>query len=183
MGGPGKRENLTPWKPGQSGNPGGRPSKRPITERYAKFADLPVDEKTRKAMKLDQGATLADAATKRLYQGAIEGDYDALREIREGIEGKGNSLANAEISLNEAVADTERSADDPDIPTFLKPGALMEVRTLKPPPFPDIERAPEKLAQLQGQLLQLERQMNLVRESLGKIITELFERNREAFPP
>jgi hypothetical protein len=183
MGGPGKEENLKKWKPGQSGNPGGRPRKRPITERYAEFAEHPVDEKTRKALKLDEGATLADAAIGRLFQGAIEGDRDALKEIREGIEGKGSSLANVEISLRDAIIGTERPADSDDIPTFLKPGASMGVRELGPPPPPDIERAPEQLAQLQRELLQLENQMDVVRETLGKIITKLVGRNRDAFPP
>src|SRR5262245_60822112 len=30
----GKIENLKPWQSGQSGNPGGRPKKKPITELY-----------------------------------------------------------------------------------------------------------------------------------------------------
>jgi hypothetical protein len=30
----GRPENLAPWKPGQSGNPGGPPEKKPITEAY-----------------------------------------------------------------------------------------------------------------------------------------------------
>jgi hypothetical protein len=88
MGAPGKIENLKPWKPGQSGNPGGRPKKRPITQRYAQFAEVPVEAKTRKALKLPKGATLADAAVKRAYQEAINGNLDALEEIREAIEGK-----------------------------------------------------------------------------------------------
>ena len=40
----------------------------------------------------------------------------------------------------------------------------------------------EELAHLHGELLQLEKRVNSVRESLGKAITELFGTDRQAFP-
>jgi len=49
-------------------------------------------------------------------------------------------------------------------------------------PFRNIERAKEEMAQLHGDLLQLEKRVNSVRESLGKAITELFGTDRQAFP-
>jgi hypothetical protein len=120
-------ENLKPWKPGQSGNPGGRPKRRPITERYAKVAEVPVEEKIRKALKLPEGSTLADAAVKSAYQGAIEGDLDALKEIREGIEGRNSDpLVSVSLSLSEAVALTENKGE---VPTWLQ-GEMIET-------FPD----------------------------------------------
>ena len=33
--------NLIPWKPGQSGNPGGRPKRKPITEAYERLIGNP----------------------------------------------------------------------------------------------------------------------------------------------
>src|SRR5487761_175828 len=48
--------------------------------------------------------------------------------------------------------------------------------------FRNIERAREEIAQLHGELLQLEKRANSVRESLGKVITELFGTDRQAFP-
>ena len=36
-GGPGHPATLKPWKPGQSGNPSGRPKKKPITEIFEKI--------------------------------------------------------------------------------------------------------------------------------------------------
>ncbi len=48
--------------------------------------------------------------------------------------------------------------------------------------FRNIERAKDELAQLHGELLQLENRVNSVRESLGKTITELFGTDRQAFP-
>jgi hypothetical protein len=40
----GKVENLTPFKPGQSGNPGGIPNGKPITSAMHKLLQLPVEE-------------------------------------------------------------------------------------------------------------------------------------------
>jgi hypothetical protein len=130
MGAPGKIENLKPWKPGQSGNPGGRPKKRPITERYAQFAEAPVEEKTRKALKLPKGATLADAAVKRAYQEAVDGNLDALKEIREAIEGKvDKATVSVSLSLSELLAATENTGE---VPTWLE-GEVIDL------PAPELE--------------------------------------------
>jgi Family of unknown function (DUF5681) len=76
------------FSPGQSGNPGGRPKKRPISERYLTVAELPVDEKLRKKLGLPIGATYADAGVVAQYNAMIRGNPSAAREIREAIEGK-----------------------------------------------------------------------------------------------
>jgi hypothetical protein len=47
--------------------------------------------------------------------------------------------------------------------------------------FRNIERARGELTQLHGELLQLEKRVNSVRESLGRAITELFGTDRQAF--
>jgi|SRR5215472_11357016 len=39
----GRPENLTPWKPGQSGNPGGRHKKKPLTEALEKIYSDPEE--------------------------------------------------------------------------------------------------------------------------------------------
>jgi len=51
-----------------------------------------------------------------------------------------------------------------------------------PTTYRNIERAREEVAQLHGELRQLEKRVNSVRESLGKAITELFGPDRQAFP-
>jgi hypothetical protein len=51
-----------------------------------------------------------------------------------------------------------------------------------PTTFRGIERVREDVAQLHVELLQLEKHVNLVRESLGKAITDLFGTNHPAFP-
>jgi hypothetical protein len=91
MAGKGRIQNLRPpWKPGESGNPDGRPKNRPISNLYAEFAERPVPEKLRRALGLAKGATFAEAQTVSLFTAASNGNVQAAREIREGIEGKAN---------------------------------------------------------------------------------------------
>ena len=76
------------FKAGQSGNPGGRPRKRPISERYAELAELRLPEKDRIKHGLPKGATYGDALVAFVFKAALEGNPYAAREIREAIEGK-----------------------------------------------------------------------------------------------
>lgn len=78
-----------PWKLGcPSPNPGGRPKKNPISDRYAELAETPLPENIRKIMKLGRGATYADALALSQFQAGIKGRTEAAREVREAIEGK-----------------------------------------------------------------------------------------------
>jgi hypothetical protein len=91
MAGKGRIENLRPpWKPGESGNPDGRPKKRPISDRYNSFAETPLPKKRRLELGLPRGTTYGDALTMRLFDAAIDGNCRAAREIREAIEGRPN---------------------------------------------------------------------------------------------
>ena len=76
------------WKPGESGNPAGRPKKRPISERYEARAEMPLDEELRAVLKLPKGATYGDALAFAQFRSAIKGKADAAREIREAVEGR-----------------------------------------------------------------------------------------------
>lgn len=75
------------WMPGQSGNPGGRPKKKPITSAYARAVDNPAD---------------ADKLAKALFEKACAGDVNAAKELREGIEGKALQAVrlDGELDLN-----------------------------------------------------------------------------------
>lgn len=86
---------LKPFKKGQSGNPGGRPKKRPITDEYFALADRPIPEKLRKKLQpkfdvdLWEGITFCQVgALRRFLDSMAEGGYLASKEIRESIEGK-----------------------------------------------------------------------------------------------
>jgi predicted DNA-binding transcriptional regulator AlpA len=48
--------------------------------------------------------------------------------------------------------------------------------------FRNMERAREELAHLHGEIRQLEKRVDTLRESLGKAITELFWTDHQAFP-
>ena len=80
--------NSFRWPKGVSGNAGGRPKKRPITERYQFIAELPLPESERRKMHLWKGVTYGDAAAIGTFLAAIEGQHSAAKEIREAIEGK-----------------------------------------------------------------------------------------------
>ena len=84
----GNPQNLKMWKPGQSGNPSGRPKTRPISDAYLAVADLPLPEDWRLKLKLPKGATYRQAVALRQFHQAIKGIPQAAREIREAIEGK-----------------------------------------------------------------------------------------------
>lgn len=80
--------NLKKWEPGQSGNPSGRPHKRPITDRYREILETLLPDEIRKALSLPTGATHGDAIALAQARQAIKGKTEAAREIREAIEGK-----------------------------------------------------------------------------------------------
>jgi hypothetical protein len=86
---------LIPFKPGQSGNPNGRPKKTPITDEYEKLAGKKYPETLRisfnkkwKVEVLKKGATYAEANAAAKYLAGINGDTAASKEFRESIEGK-----------------------------------------------------------------------------------------------
>ena len=85
-------ENLKPWKPGQSGNPGGRPRRDAITgalrEQLASQTNSP-----------DGGSeTIADAIAAALIKHALRGDVRAIREIADRTEGRPRQQFNIEAS-------------------------------------------------------------------------------------
>ena len=69
---------LKPFQPGQSGNPGGRPKKLPITDAIREELEREVTG----------GLSLAHAIARKLVRLALEGDMDAIREIADRTEGK-----------------------------------------------------------------------------------------------
>jgi hypothetical protein len=76
------------FKPGQSGNPGGRPKKRPISDRYAELAEVLIPEKDRIKHGLPKGATYGQMLAVAVFNAALAGEINAAREIREAVEGK-----------------------------------------------------------------------------------------------
>ncbi len=84
------------FKPGQTGNAGGRPGKRPITDRYFEQLTqvIPANLVTRfnrscHAKLLQVGDTWGKAiAVRACYEAVFAASIRAMREMREAIEGK-----------------------------------------------------------------------------------------------
>jgi hypothetical protein len=97
---PGKVENLRPWQPGQSGNPGGRPKRKPLTDAYARILDMtiPGDE---------DGRTFAEAIALAMAKEAIKGKVHAATELADRVEGRaplhGDSVGTSD-RLDEVIA-------------------------------------------------------------------------------
>jgi hypothetical protein len=91
----GKLENLRPWQPGQSGNPGGRPKKRPLTELYEEFLS---DGSTVKAIRA--------AILKNLKCGKTA-FVPLLREMADRVEGKVTQSIDSKVTEVSQLSDDE----------------------------------------------------------------------------
>lgn len=72
------------WKPGQSGNVGGRPKIKPISDALRQLLDEPYSGREKRF----KGMTNACALATRLYELALGGDLAAMRELADRVEGK-----------------------------------------------------------------------------------------------
>jgi hypothetical protein len=92
---PNSQRALTPqWTQGQSGNPKGRPRKRPITEELERTGSSLCPPSIRRivaklGIKLEENATWNQALSLALYHAAVtRGDVVVAREITDRLEGK-----------------------------------------------------------------------------------------------
>jgi hypothetical protein len=76
------------WEPGRSGNPSGRPKKKPITDRYHRIVETELPDDICHALDLPWDATFGDAIALAQERQAIKGETAAAKEIREAIEGR-----------------------------------------------------------------------------------------------
>ena len=104
---------ATQFKPGQSGNPAGRP-KKPLTEAYTElaFEIFPGDKKRR---------TFARLVAEAQFNQAIKGKTDAAREIADRIQGKptqeitgtdGDPIPLTVEGIDEAILKIIRAAEE-----------------------------------------------------------------------
>jgi hypothetical protein len=99
------------WPKGVSGNRGGRPRKKPITEFYAAFANVQVSElpaRIRKKFKDCDDLSLAAAGALGLFVAMGEGSHSAAKELREGIEGKLTEKIDLTVDVNRDVVERLR---------------------------------------------------------------------------
>lgn len=92
------KQNI--WKPGQSGNPSGRPKKKPITEMYERILANP-----------EHLAAIEDATVRALKKGNMAMVLQ-LREITDRVEGKVTQPIEADITVNlaDAIAEARKRA-------------------------------------------------------------------------
>jgi hypothetical protein len=85
----GNTGNLRPpWKPGESGNPGGRPKKKPLTDAYAAILGKPVPAEVAEKLKVDTSTTYAEIIAMALAREAVKGNVRAAGELADRVEGK-----------------------------------------------------------------------------------------------
>lgn len=93
--------NLKPFKPGQSGNPKGRPKSITLSEAYRKML-AQVDETD------PEKRTRAEVLAEQMYVKAKTGDVQALREIADRVEGKAKQTVTLTLDKREQI---ERAID------------------------------------------------------------------------
>lgn len=88
--------NLIPWKKGQSGNPGGRPSRLPITEAYRaigkrRAVDVNpgmLDVLKRAGFEVTDETTMNEVLALTQFMESLKGETKAASEITDRVEGK-----------------------------------------------------------------------------------------------
>ncbi len=97
----GRTENLKPWKPGQSGNPGGRPKTKLITQAYQELL-MEIDPKT--------GKTKATLIAEKTLKEALKGNLAAVKEATDRTEGKVLQQLGVGVSVTEGLAERMEEA-------------------------------------------------------------------------
>jgi hypothetical protein len=86
--------NLTPWKPGQSGNPGGRPKSKPLTDKLLEALSDPK---------------VCEALVLAWVKGAQKGSIMHLREILDRVEGRVPQPLSVSGTVTHEMTDEEKS--------------------------------------------------------------------------
>lgn len=107
---------ATRWKPGQSGNPGGRPKTAPLSHAYRDKLGSPVPDDP-------QGRTYAQAIADTMADRALAGDIRAAQELADRAEGRARrSIDLQSATLREAF---ERLSNE-ELEAYATTGKLPE---------------------------------------------------------
>lgn len=101
------------FKPGKDwkGNAGGRPKKKPVTERYARDMEMRAPDHVCEKLGLARGSTLGDCAARSTLLRAIVGkDVNHQKEITDRLEGKATQSLNVNLSTTDVLAERLRAA-------------------------------------------------------------------------
>lgn len=100
----GRIENLKPWPKGVSGNPGGRPKTKVLSQAYRDQLEQVVPGGP-------QGGTFAEKIAEALATKALKGDVQAAREVADRSEGR----AQQSIALSHSNDDPLLSRADDEL--------------------------------------------------------------------
>lgn len=110
----GRPENLKSWKPGQSGNPGGRPKTAALSRASRELLAEPFPGDP-------QGRTFAQVIARTLGEKAVAGDIRAAQELADRAEGRPRqSVEIQNTTLRDAF---ERMSDD-ELEAYARDGKL-----------------------------------------------------------
>jgi hypothetical protein len=113
---PVRADYATRWKSGQSGNPGGRPKRTPLS-------DVTREKLQQKIPDDPQCRTYAEAIVDKLIAMALGGDIAAIRELHDRAEGKARQTLQIEnTTLQQAF---ERMSDE-ELDAYARDGKLPE---------------------------------------------------------
>jgi hypothetical protein len=110
---------ATRWKPGQSGNPGGRPKTAALSNAYRQKLDSVVPSDP-------QGRTYAQAIADALADRALAGDIRAAQELADRAEGRARQSIEIE---NKTLRDAFERMNREELDAYARDGKL-------PPWFP-----------------------------------------------
>lgn len=108
------------WKPGQSGNPGGRPKKNPITDYLRQQLEDKIPQSMMDAMKEGPRAvfteiygpepTFGQMIAFKLVQTSAKGDMFAMRELLDRVEGKVVQKSEVDLTIDDSLAQRLKEA-------------------------------------------------------------------------
>jgi len=91
----GRVENLRPWPKGVSGNPGGRPKKKLITDELERLLQQETPD--------TPGKTWATSIAESLLRQAVKGDVRAISELANRVEGKPLQAVNLDVNSSSEI--------------------------------------------------------------------------------
>lgn len=87
------------WKPGQSGNPGGRPKSKLLSEAYKAILETEITRGK------DKGKTVAEAIAGVMATESRNGKVNAAAEIADRVEGKPRQAYEVKMSITDELPD------------------------------------------------------------------------------
>lgn len=92
------------FKPGQSGNPGGRPKSKLLSEAYKKILETEIKSGKHK------GKTFAEVIAQKMAEEATKGKVQPAAEMADRVEGKPRQAYEVKMSIMDELADRMEKA-------------------------------------------------------------------------